>query len=70
MMLNSERFLPKSGKSKETFGRKHLVVLNKLITKDTLSVSSMYDHYVYWLAGALAIAKDGYHFAFCASGLP
>ncbi|HBB01239.1 MAG TPA: hypothetical protein DCZ19_09260 [Porphyromonadaceae bacterium] len=70
MMLNSERFLPKDSISKDIFRNKHLIVLDKLVIKGTLSVSSMYDHFVYWLAGALATAKNGYHFAFCASGLP
>lgn len=70
LMLQSERFLPKDGKEAELFGRKHLVVLDRLVTEGTLSISSMYDHFFYWLAGALANSRKGAHFAFVGCGLP
>ncbi len=70
LLLQSERFLPSDGKEAFIFGRKHLVVLDRIITEGTLSVSSMYDHFFYWLAGALANARGGAHFAFVGCGLP
>lgn len=70
LMLNSERFLPDSAEEAELFGRKHLVVLDRLVTAGTLSISSMYDHFVYWLAGSLANARNGFHFAFVGCGVP
>jgi len=36
LMLHSERFLPKDGKEVALFGRKHLVVLDRLVTEGTL----------------------------------
>jgi hypothetical protein len=70
LMLHSERFLPESAEAAELFGKKHLVVLDRLITEGTLSTSSMYDHFVYWLAGGLANARQGWHFAFVGCGAP
>lgn len=70
LMLHAERFLPDSAEQAEQFGKKHLVVLNRLVTEGTLSISSMYDHFVYWLAGGLANARNGGHFAFVGCGLP
>jgi len=65
LMLHSERFLPKDGKEAELFGRKHLVVLDRLVTEGTLSISSMYDHFFYWLAGALGQQQEGRPFRVC-----
>lgn len=70
LMLHSERFLPKNGHDAEIFGRKHLVVLDKIIVDGTLLISTIPDHFVYWLAGALANSKGGAHFSFSACGLP
>ena len=70
LMLQSERFLPKDGRDAVLFGRKHLVVLDRLVDDGTLSISSMYDHFIYWLAGALANSRGGAHFAFVGCGLP
>ncbi len=70
LMLQSERFLPKDGNEAALFGRKHLVVLDRLVSEGTLSVSSMYDHFFYWLGGALANSRGGAHFAFVSCGLP
>jgi len=70
LMLQSERFLPRDGREAVLFSRKHLIVLDRIVTEGTLSISSMYDHFIYWLAGALANIKGGFHFAFVSCGLP
>ncbi len=70
LMLQSERFLPEDGLDAVLFGRKHLVVLDHLVSEGTLSISSMYDHFFYWLAGALANSRGGAHFSFVGCGLP
>ena len=69
-MLGSERFLPKKNNEIDIFLRKHFMVLNRLIKEKTLSISSMYDHFIYWLAGNLANTKGGAHFAFTVNGIP
>jgi len=70
LMLQSERFLPSDGREAALFGRRHLVVLDKLVKPCTLSVSAMYDHFIYWLGGSLANIRGGAHFAFVPCGLP
>lgn len=70
LMLQSERFLPEDARAAEIFGKKHLVVLDRLVTEGTLSISSMYDHFVYWLAGGLANTRQGWHFSFVGCGVP
>lgn len=70
MMLGSERFLPKENDEIEIFLKKHFTVLDRLIKEKTLSVSQMYDHFIYWLAGNLANIKGGAHFAFTSCGIP
>lgn len=70
MMLGSERFLPKENNEIDIFLKKHFIVLNRLIKEKTLSISSMYDHFIYWLAGNLANIKGGAHFAFVNCGVP
>lgn len=70
LMLHSERFLPKDGRDAALFGRKHLVVLDRLVIDGTLSISTMPDHFFYWLAGSLANSRGGAHFAFSGCGLP
>lgn len=70
LMLHSERFLPQDAREAEIFGKKHLVVLDRLVMEGTLSICSMYDHFVYWLAGGLANARGGWHFAFVGCGVP
>jgi hypothetical protein len=70
LMLNSERFLPKEKDEANTFGKKHLVVLDNIVSEGTLSISSMYDHFFYWLGGSLANIRSGWHFAFVVCGVP
>jgi len=70
LMLQSERFLPKDGREAALFGRKHLVVLDRLVMDGTLLISTVPDHFVYWLAGGLANCRGGAHFSFSACGLP
>lgn len=70
LMLQSERFLPKDCNEAALFGRKHLVILDRLVSEGTVSISSMYDHFFYWLCGALANSRGGGHFAFVGCGLP
>jgi hypothetical protein len=70
LMLQSERFLPRDGHEAVLFGRKHLIVLDRIVSEGTLSISSMFDHFIYWLAGALTNIKGGFHFAFVSCGLP
>lgn len=70
MMLGAERFLPKEENEINIFLKKHFMVLDKLIIENTLSISSMYDHFIYWLAGSLANIRKGAHFAFVNCGVP
>lgn len=70
LMLQSERYLPKKGSDAALFGRKHLVVIDRLVKEGTLFVSTAPDHFVYWLTGALANSRGGAHFSFSACGLP
>ena len=70
LMGQSERFLPKDGGEATNFIRRHAIVLDELVTEGTLSVSGMYDHFVYWLGGSLANARGGCHFAFVGSAVP
>lgn len=70
LMLQSERFLPKDGRDAVLFGRRHLVVLDRLVIDGTLLISTVPDHFVYWLAGALSSSRGGAHFSFSACGLP
>lgn len=65
-----ERFLPKERTSANDFIIRHTMILDELVTENTLSISSMFDHFVYVLAGMLANIRNGYHFAFLTSGLP
>lgn len=70
LLLQSERFLPEAGPDAALFGRRHLVVLDRLVGEGTLLVSTAPDHFVYWLAGALANSRGGAHMSFSACGLP
>lgn len=70
MLAAMERFLPKERKAVDEFIVKHTMILDKLITENTLSISSMFDHFIYVLAGMLANIRNGYHFAFLTAGLP
>ena len=70
LMLNSERFLPKEGELADQFLKKHVVILDRLVQPGTLSISAMYDHFCYWLAGSLANIRNGAHFAFVVCGVP
>ena len=70
LMLQSERFLPQDGRDAALFGRKHLAVLDRLVIDGTLSISTMHDHFFYWLAGSLANIRGGAHFGFSGCGLP
>jgi hypothetical protein len=70
LMLQSERYLPKAREEALLFGRKHIVVIDRLVKEGTLLVSTTPDHFVYWLTGALANCRNGAHFSFCACGLP
>jgi len=70
LMLHSERFLPFDREEALKFGRKHLVVLDRIVKNGTLSISSMFDHFIYWLGGSLANIRNGGHFAFVVCGVP
>lgn len=70
LLAAMERFLPKERKAANEFIVKHTMILDELITENTLSISSMFDHFVYVLAGMLANIRNGYHFAFLTAGLP
>jgi len=69
-ILYIERFLPKNANDKEVFLKKHLIILDKLISENTLSISSMYDHFIYLLGGSIANIRGGGHFAFLSNGIP
>ncbi len=70
LMLQAERFLPRSGAQADRFLRSHVVMLDRLVNPGTLSIGSMFDHFVYWMAGGLANARDGWHFGFVGSAVP
>jgi len=70
VILNGERFLPETNKGISAFEMRHIRVLSALIEERTLSISSMYDHFVYCLAGALAINRSGAHIAYVGCGVP
>lgn len=70
LILHCERFLPTDREDAIRFGRKHLVVLDRIIKDGTLSISAMYDHFIYWLGGSLANIRNGWHFAFVVCGVP
>ncbi|MGJ8648955.1 MAG: hypothetical protein ACSHX4_01230 [Opitutaceae bacterium] len=69
-MLQMERFLPEAPDNAYLFMQQHLTVLDELIEPQTLSISSMYDHFVYLAAGMLTFEKGGAHFAFVGCGVP
>lgn len=69
-MLQMERFLPEGREAAKDFMIRHLTVLDELIEENTLSISSMYDHFFYVVAGMLAFEKNGAHFAFVGCGVP
>lgn len=69
-LLQMERFLPQEPRAAEAFLLTHITVLDKLIVPETLSISSMYDHFVYMAAGLMAFEKGGAHFAFVGCGVP
>lgn len=70
LLAMAERFLPARATEAEDFIRRHAIVLTRLVTAGTLSISAMYDHFVYWLAGTLANARGGWHFAFVGTAVP
>lgn len=70
LMAQAERFLPRDADSAEVFIKRHASVLNHLVAPGTLSISSMYDHFVYWLGGSLANIREGWHFAFVGTAVP
>jgi hypothetical protein len=69
-MLHMERFLPAGREARQAFLMQHLTVLDSIIEPQTLSISSMYDHFIYVAAGLLALQKQGGHFAFVGCGVP
>jgi len=70
LMLHAERFRPTQAAECERFFHSHVAVLDALVVPGTISISSMYDHFVYWLAGGLANSRGGWHFAFVGCGMP
>lgn len=70
MHLHSERFMPSGAMAKQEFLRRHVAVLDALVKPRTLSIGAMYDHFVYWLGGSLANARQGAHFAFVGAPMP
>lgn len=70
LMLQAERFLHASQVGAEAFLCQHVNLLEKLVLPGTLSLGSMYDHFVYWLAGSLANARSGWHFGMVGSAVP
>jgi hypothetical protein len=69
-VLQTERFLPPSREGVERFFHQHLLVLDRIIEPHTVTVSTMYDHFVYLAAGMLAMEKGGAPFAFVGCGVP
>lgn len=70
LMLQAERFLPTDRAASERFLNSHVTLLDRMILSGTLSISSMFDHFVYWLAGSLANARGGWHFSLVGSAVP
>lgn len=70
LLLHSERFLPTASGTAEDFLKRHVSVLDSLVEDGTLSISSMYDHFMYWLGGSLANIRNGAHFAFVGTAVP
>lgn len=70
LMVGAERFLPKDPKCADVFCKKHLLVLDSIISSNSLTITSMIDHYVYWLASGLAQLKGGGQMSFCTIGMP
>ncbi len=70
LMLQAERFLPADGSEADRFLRRHVLVLDDLVRPGTWSIGSMYDHFVYWLAGSLANARGGRHYGMVGCAVP
>lgn len=70
LMLLAERFLPSSSAEADRFLRRHVLVLDQLVKPGTWSFASMYDHFVYWLAGSLANARGGRHYGLVPCAVP
>jgi hypothetical protein len=69
-VLATERFLPDCRTRADEFLKVHLDILDEIIEENTVSISSMYDHFFYLAAGLLAFEKEGAHFAFVGCGVP
>ena len=69
-ILNGERFLPGNQEEIRSFLIRHVRVISDLVQPGTLSISGMYDHFIYCLGGALANSRGGMHLAFVGCGVP
>lgn len=69
-IINGERFLPGNQADISSFLIRHIRVISDLVKPGTLSISGMYDHFIYCLGGALANARQGVHIAFVGCGVP
>lgn len=70
LQFHSERFRPAETMSQRDMLRRHVAVLDAAVKPGTLGISAMYDHFVYWLGGSLANARQGAHFAFIGAAMP
>jgi hypothetical protein len=70
LMLQAERFLPPTAEAADRFLRAHVLVLDRLVRPGTWSIASMFDHFVYWLAGSLANARGGRHYGLVGCAVP
>lgn len=70
LQFHAERFRPADTLAQRDMLRRHVAVLDAAVKPGTLSLSSMFDHFIYWLAGSLANARQGAHFAFVGAPMP
>ncbi len=70
LMLQAERFLPKSEQARKSFALRHFAVFNKIIGQEDISVTFTLDHFVYWLVAVMVNFRKGFHFTFMPSGIP
>ena len=70
LQFHAERFRPADRLAQQDMLRRHVAVLDAAVRPGTLGISSMFDHFVYWLAGSLAEARNGAHFAFVGAPMP
>lgn len=70
MMVDMERFLPKDIKKRKKFIATHTNLAKEIIPENCISISSMFDHFIYVLIGYTVNLRGGAHFALLQTGVP